>query len=76
MRKVGTLYGINRNYLGGYIEVTALPESFWDKVVQAREAKDFQVLTNVNTEGKPLPGFKNIVFDGGLLWLNRLKKVW
>ena len=36
--------------------VTALPESFWDKVVKACKEKDLQVLTNVNAEEKPLPG--------------------
>lgn len=119
--------------------VTALPEPFWDKVVQACKEKNFQVLTNVTVGEKPLPGtqaispditelksaveqagmfigirsglcdvlqiascrkialypdyyysdtrwkaidmyalpsFENIVFDGGLSWLNRLKEVW
>ena len=40
--------------------VTALPESFWDKVVQACRAKGLQVLTNVNAEEKPLPGTQAI----------------
>ena len=43
--------------------VTALPEAFWDKVVQACKAKDFQVLTNVNDEEKPLPGTQAISPD-------------
>ena len=48
--------------------VTALPEPFWDKVVQACKAKGFQVLTNVNAEEKPLPGTQAISPD-----INELK---
>lgn len=43
--------------------VTALPEPFWDKVVQACKAKGFQVLTNVNAGEKPLSGTQAISPD-------------